>query len=49
MFSANFDYHGLGSVDEAVALLARLGGDAKILAGGGRRALEAAAAVTPQG
>ncbi len=34
MFPANFDYHRPGSVDEAVALLARLGGDAKILAGG---------------
>jgi carbon-monoxide dehydrogenase medium subunit len=29
-----FDYHAPGSVDEAVALLARYGGDAKVLAGG---------------
>jgi aerobic carbon-monoxide dehydrogenase medium subunit len=29
-----FDYHAPASVDEAVALLARYGGDAKILAGG---------------
>jgi CO/xanthine dehydrogenase FAD-binding subunit len=29
-----FDYHAPGSVDEALALLGRYGGDAKILAGG---------------
>ncbi len=29
-----FDYHAPASVDEAVALLARYGGDAKVLAGG---------------
>jgi carbon-monoxide dehydrogenase medium subunit len=29
-----FDYHAPGTVDEAVALLARYGGDAKVLAGG---------------
>ena len=29
-----FDYHAPSSVDEAVALLARYGGDAKVLAGG---------------
>ena len=34
MFPANFDYHRPGSVAEAVALLGRFGGDAKILAGG---------------
>ncbi len=34
MFPANFDYHRPGSIDEAVALLGRLGADAKILAGG---------------
>lgn len=34
MFPGNFDYHRPGSVDEAVALLARFGGDAKLLAGG---------------
>ena len=34
MFPANFDYHRPGSVDEAIALLGRLGQDARILAGG---------------
>ena len=34
MFPGNFDYHRPGSVDEAVAMLGRFGGDAKILAGG---------------
>jgi len=29
-----FDYHAPASIDEAVALLARYGGDAKVLAGG---------------
>jgi CO/xanthine dehydrogenase FAD-binding subunit len=29
-----FDYHAPGSVDEAIGLLARYGGDAKVLAGG---------------
>jgi aerobic carbon-monoxide dehydrogenase medium subunit len=29
-----FEYHAAGTVDEAVALLARYGGDAKVLAGG---------------
>jgi aerobic carbon-monoxide dehydrogenase medium subunit len=31
---ARFDYHAPASVDEAIALLARYGGDAKVLAGG---------------
>jgi carbon-monoxide dehydrogenase medium subunit len=30
----SFDYHSPATVDEAVALLARLGGDGKVLAGG---------------
>ncbi len=34
MFPGNFDYHKPDSVDEAVALLGRFAGDAKILAGG---------------
>ena len=34
MFPGNFNYHRPDSVDEAVALLGRFGGDAKILAGG---------------
>ncbi|HEV8472106.1 MAG TPA: xanthine dehydrogenase family protein subunit M [Methylomirabilota bacterium] len=34
MKPARFDYHVPSTVDEAVALLARYGGDAKILAGG---------------
>ncbi len=34
MFPGNFDYHRPDSVDEAVALLGRFGGDVKILAGG---------------
>ncbi|MBV8298844.1 MAG: xanthine dehydrogenase family protein subunit M [Candidatus Eremiobacteraeota bacterium] len=34
MFPAPFDYHRAGSLDEALALLARYGGDARVLAGG---------------
>jgi len=34
MKPAKFDYHAPGSIDEAVELLARYGGDAKVLAGG---------------
>ena len=34
MKPARFDYHAPGSVDEAVELLVRYGGDAKVLAGG---------------
>ncbi|PYM17954.1 MAG: molybdopterin dehydrogenase [Candidatus Rokuibacteriota bacterium] len=34
MKPAKFDYHAPASVDEAVELLARYGGDAKVLAGG---------------
>jgi carbon-monoxide dehydrogenase medium subunit len=34
MIPAAFDYHRAGSVDEAVALLARYGDDAKVLSGG---------------
>jgi carbon-monoxide dehydrogenase medium subunit len=34
MFPAPFDYHRAGSVDEVLALLAKYGGDARILAGG---------------
>ncbi len=34
MIPGNFDYHRPGSVDEAAALLGRLGEDAKVLAGG---------------
>lgn len=34
MIPGNFDYHSPGSVDEALGLLAELGDDAKILAGG---------------
>jgi aerobic carbon-monoxide dehydrogenase medium subunit len=34
MFPAPFDYHRAGSVDETVALLAKYGGDARVLAGG---------------
>ncbi|HTS23210.1 MAG TPA: xanthine dehydrogenase family protein subunit M [Casimicrobiaceae bacterium] len=34
MIPAAFDYHRPGSVDEAVALLARYGDDAKVLSGG---------------
>ncbi len=34
MIPGSFDYHAPGSVDEAIALLAKLGDDAKILAGG---------------
>ena len=34
MFPAPFDYHRAGSVDETLALLARYGGDARVLAGG---------------
>jgi carbon-monoxide dehydrogenase medium subunit len=34
MKPARFDYHAPASVDEAVALLARYGGEAKLLAGG---------------
>jgi len=34
MYPGNFDYHRPDSVDEAIALLGRFGGDAKILAGG---------------
>ena len=34
MYSAPFEYHRAGSVDEAVALLGQYGDDAKLLAGG---------------
>ena len=34
MKPAKFDYHAPASVDEALALLTRYGGDAKVLAGG---------------
>jgi len=34
MIPASFDYHRPGSLDEAVALLARHGGEAKVLSGG---------------
>ena len=34
MIPAPFDYHRAGSLDEAVALLARYGSDAKVLSGG---------------
>jgi carbon-monoxide dehydrogenase medium subunit len=34
LIPASFDYHAPSTVDDAVALLARLGGDAKLLAGG---------------
>lgn len=34
MIPGEFEYHSPSSVDEAVALLERLGGDAKVLAGG---------------
>ena len=34
MKPAKFDYHAPTSVDEALSLLARYGGEAKILAGG---------------
>jgi aerobic carbon-monoxide dehydrogenase medium subunit len=34
MKPAKFDYHAPATIDEAVALLARYGGDAKVLAGG---------------
>jgi aerobic carbon-monoxide dehydrogenase medium subunit len=34
MIPAPFDYHRAGSVDEAIGLLSRYGGDAKVLAGG---------------
>jgi carbon-monoxide dehydrogenase medium subunit len=34
MIPAAFEYHAPGSLDEATALLARLGGDAKVLSGG---------------
>ena len=34
MIPAPFDYHRAGSVDEAIGLLARYGGDAKLLSGG---------------
>lgn len=34
MIPASFDYHAPSTVDDAVALLARLGDDAKLLAGG---------------
>ena len=34
MKPARFDYHAPATIDEAVALLARYGGDAKVLAGG---------------
>src|SRR4051812_30100135 len=34
MYPANFDYERPSTVDEAVALLARHGDDAKVLAGG---------------
>ena len=34
MKPAKFEYHAPGSIDEAVELLARYGGDAKVLAGG---------------
>jgi carbon-monoxide dehydrogenase medium subunit len=34
MFPAPFDYHRPGSLDEALALLAQYGGDARVLAGG---------------
>ena len=34
MKPARFDYHAPASVDEAIALLARYGGEAKLLAGG---------------
>ena len=34
MYTAPFEYHRAGSVDEAVALLGQYGDDAKLLAGG---------------
>jgi aerobic carbon-monoxide dehydrogenase medium subunit len=34
MIPAPFEYHRVGSIEEAVGLLSRLGGDAKVLAGG---------------
>jgi carbon-monoxide dehydrogenase medium subunit len=34
MFPAPFDYHRPGTLDETVALLAKYGGDARVLAGG---------------
>ena len=34
MKPARFDYHAPATIDEAIALLARYGGDAKVLAGG---------------
>jgi aerobic carbon-monoxide dehydrogenase medium subunit len=34
MYAANFDYHRPSTIDEAVALLAKHGDDAKLLAGG---------------
>lgn len=34
MYPASFEYHRAGSVDEAVALLAKYGDDAKLIAGG---------------
>src|ERR1700722_2373312 len=36
MFPAPFDYHRPGTLDEALALLAQYGGDARVLAGGQR-------------
>ena len=34
MIPAAFDYHAPSTIDEATALLARLGEDAKVLSGG---------------
>jgi aerobic carbon-monoxide dehydrogenase medium subunit len=34
MFPASFDYHRVGSIDEALSLLREHGGDARVLAGG---------------